>query len=68
MMISNHLVSPGDAEYLSTTHLTTHEKQQKLGNIVLRLSEDCVKLFLGCLSITKHYEPHKMLLEKIHCK
>ena len=67
-LISYGLLTPKQLADLTHPQHTTFEKQQILRGIILQLNEKCVKKFLQCLSETSSYDPHKQLLDKIHCK
>ena len=64
-LISHGLLTPNQRDYLTHPLRTPAETKQELCGILLRLNERCVKKFLQCLSETSHYDPHKLLLNKI---
>ena len=65
LMIQEGLVSVGEQQDLSSVFHSMAVKQQKLCSIILALPEGCVNKFLRCLFETKHYEPHKLLYDKL---
>jgi len=67
-MISYSMLTPEQEDYFNNSMLTVAVRQRTFCCLIVRLNEECVETFLQCLEETNHYQPHKVLLEKLRSR